>query len=63
MLIDCNDCIRQYTGACRDCVVKHLLAALAGPVEVDAEQAEALGVLAECGLVPDLRLVRRVAHG
>jgi len=63
MLIDCNDCIRQYTGACRDCVVTHLLAALAGPVEVDAEQAEALGVLAECGLVPDLRLVRRAAHG
>lgn len=63
MLIDCNDCIRQYTGACRDCVVTHLLDGLAGPVEVDVEQAEALGVLAECGLVPDLRLVRRAAHG
>jgi len=63
MLIDCNDCIRQYTGACRDCAVTHLLDGIAGPVEVDAEQAEALGVLAECGLVPDLRLVRRAAHG
>ena len=63
MLINCNECIRQHTGACRDCVVAHLLADLAGPIEIGAEQAEALGVLAECGLVPDLRLVPRAAHG
>jgi hypothetical protein len=63
MLIDCNQCIRQHTGACRDCVVTHLLADLVGPMEVDEEQAEALGVLAECGLVPELRLMPRTAHG
>ena len=63
MLIDCNDCVRQHTAACRDCVVTHLLAGTEGAVEVDQEQAEALGVLAECGLVPGLRLVRRVAQG
>jgi hypothetical protein len=63
MLIDCNQCIRQHTDACRDCVVTHLLAGSAGILEVDHQQAEALGVLAECGLVPELRLVRRAAPG
>lgn len=63
MLIDCNECVRQHTGACRDCVVTHLLTDLVGPVQVDEEQAEALGVLADCGLVPELRLVPRVARG
>lgn len=63
MLIDCNECIRQHTGACRDCVVTHLLADLAGTVRVDEVQAEALGALAECGLVPELRLVPRAARG
>jgi hypothetical protein len=63
VLIDCDECVRQHTGACRDCVVRHLLADLAGPLEVDEQQAEALVVLAECGLVPQLRLIRRAAHG
>ena len=56
VLIDCDQCIRQHTGACRDCVVTHLLSDLAGPVRVDEGQAEALEVLAECGLVPQLKL-------
>ena len=63
MLIDCNECAGQHTGACRDCVVTHLLADLSGPIEVDADQAEALEVLAEIGLVPQLRLVSRAANG
>jgi len=63
MLIDCNQCVRQHTTACRDCVVTHLLGDVAGPVEVCPEQAEALDILAECGLVPELRLLRRVAQG
>jgi hypothetical protein len=33
------------------------------PIAVDPDQAEALGVLAEAGLVPQLRLVRRAAAG
>jgi hypothetical protein len=63
MLIDCNECAGQHTGACRDCVVTHLLVDLGGSIEVDEAQAEALGVLAECGLVPQLRLVARAANG
>lgn len=63
MLIDCNQCVCQHTAACRDCVVTHLLNDPAGSVEVLPEQAEALGILAECGLVPELRLVRRAGRG
>jgi hypothetical protein len=63
MLIDCNQCAMQDTVACRDCVVSHLLSDIAGPIEVDDEQAEALDVLAEHGLVPGLRLVPKAASG
>ena len=63
MLIDCNQCAAQHTRACHDCVVTHLLSDLAGVVTVGAEQAEALEALADCGLVPQLRLVPRAAHG
>jgi len=63
MLIDCDRCVRQHTGACRDCVVAHLLSDVAGPLRVDDLQAEALVVLAECGLVPELRLVPRAVNG
>lgn len=63
MLIDCNECIRQHTASCRDCVVTHLLDDVAVPLEVRPDQAEALGILAECGLVPELRLVPRAGVG
>ena len=63
MLIDCNQCTAQHTAACRDCVVTHLLSDVSGVVEVDGEQAEALEALADCGLIPQLRLVRRAAAG
>ena len=61
MLIDCNECQMQYTDACRDCVVTHVLRDLAGPIELDSDQAEALEILADVGLVSPLRLVRRDA--
>ena len=63
MIIDCEQCALQDTAACRDCVVSSLLHYLAGPIEIDPEQAEALDILAEHGLVPELRLVPRVASG
>jgi hypothetical protein len=51
MIIDCDTC--QVRGlACGDCVV----AVLIGPPSLDAEERRALGVLAEAGLVPPLRL-------
>jgi len=63
VLIDCDECAMQDTTACEDCVVTHLLRDVAGPIEVDVEQAEALEIMADAGLVPTLRLVRREAAG
>ena len=59
MVIDCNECAMQHTLACRDCVVAHLLTDMLGPIELDETRAEALDVLADAGLIPGLRLVRR----
>jgi hypothetical protein len=71
MIIDCGTCAVAGL-ACDDCVVSVLLGApslsLLAPDEpspwgavtdVDDEHAAALGVLAESGLVPPLRLVPR----
>lgn len=63
MIIDCDHCAMQDTATCHDCVVSSLLHHLAGPIEVDRDQAEALDILAEHGLVPELRLVPRSAAG
>lgn len=63
MLIDCNECAAQHTRACRDCVVTHLLSDMVGVVEVGLEQVDALEALAECGLIPQLRLVPRAVNG
>jgi hypothetical protein len=56
MLIDCDRCTMRDI-ACADCVVTVLLgppgAARAG---FDADEEAALGVLADSGLVPPLRL-------
>lgn len=57
-LIDCDTCIVRGL-ACHDCVVTVLL----GPtpeLSIDADEMQALDVLAEGGLVPPLRLVRPV---
>jgi len=63
MLIDCYDCKLQHTEACHDCVVGYVLSDLSGPLEFDTEQAEALEVLADVGLVAPLRLVPRHQSG
>ena len=61
-LIDCDSC--QVAGlACQDCVVSVLLGVpdpSEVPVPIDGEHARAMGVLADCGLVPPLRLQREV---
>jgi hypothetical protein len=62
MLIDCDDCAMQHTSACGDCVVTLLLEDVLGPIEVDRDQAAALDVLAEAGLVPQMRLVPKAAN-
>ncbi len=61
MLIDCDECQMQDTDACQDCVVSFLLNDLAGPIELDDDQVEAVELLADAGLVAPLRLVPR--HG
>lgn len=58
MLIDCGTCKVAGIG-CGDCVVTLLL----GPPEdgeLGIEEQRALGVLADGGLIPPLRMVREV---
>lgn len=59
MIIDCDRCIMREL-ACGDCVVTVLLG-LSGTVRsgFDEEERAALGVLADSGLVPPLRLALR----
>lgn len=60
MVIDCDSC--EVRGlACDDCVVSVLLGAPPGGVELDADERDAIDVLAGSGLVPPLRLVPRRA--
>lgn len=57
--IDCDTCMVRGL-ACHDCVVSALL----GPppeLGFDDDEQRALGVLADSGLVPPLRMVRAVA--
>ena len=56
MIIDCDGCAVRGD-ACGDCVVAVLLGA---PPDLQADEQQALGVLADAGLVPPLRLVE---HG
>ena len=60
MLIDCDRCaVRDLQ--CGECVVTVLLGAEPGDghgvIHVDDDEQQALGVLADSGLVPRLRLV------
>jgi len=60
MLIDCDTCTARGTG-CGDCVVTVLLGTPPQGVELDAAERAAIGVLADSGLVPPLRLRRAVS--
>lgn len=65
MLIDCNQCLMQHTAACDDCIVT-LLLKMDGehePLALDSSETEAIGHLAEAGLVPRLRLIPRPPAG
>jgi hypothetical protein len=63
MLIDCDDCVMQHTNTCDDCVVTALLHITEHPVRLVEAESEALGNLAEAGLVAPLRLVTQVKRG
>jgi hypothetical protein len=58
MMIDCDTCTVRGA-ACGDCIVTFLTIPVhAGQVDLDDAEQTAIGVLADSGLVPPLRLVR-----
>lgn len=59
MIIDCDECAMQHTSACSDCVLSVLLHEMGRPVVLSHDEHEALGHLADAGLVAPLRLVPR----
>ncbi len=56
MLVDCDTCAVKGR-ACSSCVVTVLLGSTPEGIEWDETEREALGVLADSGLIPPLRLV------
>jgi len=58
MHIDCDTCAVRGA-ACGGCVITALLGSTPDGIEWDETERAALGVLADSGLVPPLRLVPR----
>jgi hypothetical protein len=58
MLVDCDTCAVRGP-ACADCVVSVILGAPPAGVDLTVEEQRALRVLADAGMVPELRLVTR----
>ena len=62
--IDCATCCMRGTDACADCVVTFLCDRSPGDaVTIDLAEERALRMLAEAGLAPGLRHVRRPGRG
>ena len=59
VIIDCEGCVMNGTRTCSQCVVPLLLSVAPGPLQLSEHEADALDHLAEAGLVPPLRLMRR----
>jgi hypothetical protein len=58
MLVDCDNCAVRGP-ACGECLVGVVLGAPPAGVDLDDEERRALRVLADAGMVPELRLVHR----
>ncbi len=59
--IDCADCIHHRTSVCDDCMVSFIVGREPDDaVVVDAEEARAVRLLEQAGLVPGVRHVRQV---
>jgi hypothetical protein len=56
MHVDCDTCAVKGR-ACSSCVITVLLGSTPEGIEWDETEREALGVLADSGLIPPLRLV------
>ncbi|MGO8871903.1 MAG: hypothetical protein ACLQPH_10990 [Acidimicrobiales bacterium] len=60
--IDCADCRHRGTSACDDCVVSFIVGRLPeDAVVVDADEARAVRLLEQAGMVPGVRHVREVS--
>lgn len=60
LIVDCDRCaVRGW--ACGDCVISALLGAPTEHPALDAEEQRVLGLFADSGLLPPLRLVTPVA--
>lgn len=60
--IDCDDCIMRNTAACEDCVVSFVVERRPGvALVIDLAEAAAVRMLADAGLVPELRHRSRAA--
>ena len=59
MIIDCDACVMDGTGACADCIVPMLLAGSGGPTRIGDDEELAIRNLSEAGLVAPIRLVAR----
>ena len=56
MRIDCDECVRQHSATCEDCVVTFLLGREADDaVVIDVREERKLRLLQDAGLVPALR--------
>lgn len=53
--IDCSTCCARGTSACDDCLVTAVLSRAPGPVELAADEQEAVERLQRAGLVPLVR--------
>lgn len=62
LTIDCDDCRFHGTAACEDCVVSFICGREPDDaLIIDAAEARAVRLLADAGLVPDLRHRRRTS--
>jgi len=59
MIIDCDACVMEGTGACADCIVPMLLVGSGGPTRIGVDEEVAIRNLSEAGLVAPIRLVAR----
>ena len=59
--IDCADCTHQHTSVCDDCVVSFIVGRHPeDAIVVDADEARAVRLLEQAGLVPGVRHTREV---
>lgn len=58
--VECESCVMQDTGACEDCVVTYLVGREPDDaVVIDADEARAMRMLEQAGLLPTLRFEAR----